>query len=95
MRGHTGRLLACFVGVLALSANFSGSPVAALCLTLITNAVVLWHTRSLHRVDEFATPLSPPLLERINRDGGYYCGVEADFARSGPGRLRAPNSSRT
>ncbi len=76
----------------------------ALCLTLLTNAVVLWNTLYLadalaqlriegYRVDDEAiSHLSPALSDHINPYGSYRFEVEAELARPGSRPLRPPSA---
>ncbi len=75
----------------------------ALCLTVATNAVVLFNTMYLHdaldalraegqTVDEEATAhLSPALIDHIGVYGSYTFDVERELNRSGHRPLRSPN----
>ena len=74
----------------------------ALCLTLVTNATVLWTTTYLgdaldalradgyHVTDEAAAPLTPAQHDHINFYGTYSFDVETELHRERPRPLRSP-----
>lgn len=79
----------------------------ALCLTVVTNAVVLFNTVYLQDAldalrtertpvsDEHAAHLSPALSDHINIYGSLTFDVERELARTGHRPLRSPNPAPT
>jgi TnpA family transposase len=76
----------------------------ALCLTILTNAVVLWNTvyiadaleelrRGADIDDEAAAHLSPALMDHINPFGRYSFDVDRELARTTRRPLRRPRAS--
>ncbi len=77
----------------------------ALCLSLVTNAVITWNTAYLElalerlsqrrgRIDrDLLAHISPALLEHVNPYGTYDFPVEAEYARSGYRSLREPGTA--
>jgi hypothetical protein len=78
----------------------------ALCLTLVTNAVVVFNTLDLQDVldarrsqghpatDEAAAHLSPALLDHINPYASYTFDVERELRRGASRPLRQPRAPR-
>lgn len=74
----------------------------ALCLSLVTNAVITWNTAYLElapervsqrreRIDrDLLVHVSPALMEHVNLYGTYEFPVEAEYARTGYRPLRSP-----
>jgi TnpA family transposase len=76
----------------------------ALCLTVLTNAVVLWNTvyigdaleelrRGDDSGDDLAAHLSPALMDHINPFGRYSFDVDQELARTARRPLRRPGAS--
>ncbi|OLT40035.1 hypothetical protein BJF85_06850 [Saccharomonospora sp. CUA-673] len=77
----------------------------ALCLSLVTNAIITWNTAYLElalerlsqrcgRVDpDLLAHISPALMEHINPYGTYEFPVEAEYARTGYRPLRSPSDT--
>lgn len=76
----------------------------ALCLSLVTNAIITWNTAYLElalahlsqcrgRIDRsLLAHVSPALMEHVNPYGTYEFPVEAEYARTGYRPLREPEA---
>ena len=79
-------------------------PVQALCLTIVTNAVVLWNTvymgdalddlrRNADDGDKAAAHLSPALFDHINPYGRFFFDVDGERVRTTRRPLRRPTTT--
>ncbi len=86
--------------------HHEGQTEQALCLTVVTNAVVLWNTvymadalddlrRGANIGDDAAAHLSPALFDHINPCGRFFFDVERELGRTSRRPLRSSATATT